>query len=140
MSFDVLVRNAVKLADKLTKSLQVNVTHRAWTGQSTDGYGTPEYASPVTRLAIVEQQQKPLFTLSGHEVMTFAYVCFVRPVAPNGASSRQEPVDERDLITLPDGRTGTIIDIKNFLDPKTGRGYLTEIWLGEPRFDDRISR
>lgn len=140
MSYASMVRNGVKLADKMTKSFQVTVKHRAWIGQSTDGYGTPKYANAVSRLAIVEYDQKPVLTLSGMEVNTYAYVCFVRPLEPNGTVGRVEPVDKRDLITFPDGTTGPIIDVKNFLDPKTNRGYLTEVWVGDPRFDDRMTR
>lgn len=127
--FDGLVRGAVALANNLTGSLQSSVSHEAWTGQ--DAFGEATYAAPVTRQAIVEQRIAQFRSQpSGEMVTTTAKVTFLKPITPNGAAGRNEPVDSRDRITLQDGATGPLVNISNFIDPTTGRGYLTEVWLG----------
>jgi hypothetical protein len=127
--FDSLIRSGVALADSLTGSLQSTVTHEAWIGQ--DAYGSPSYAAPVARAALVEQRvAQARVQPSGEMVSTTAKVTFLRPIAPNGAAGRKEPVDTRDRITLQDGATGPLVNISNFIDKTTGRGYLTEVWLG----------
>jgi len=134
VSLASIVRSAVKIVDRTTKTLQVEVTHLAWIGQSADGYGTPIFAGGVKRLAIVDQQQRPRLTSAGEEIFIVGYVCFVRPLPPNGATGRVEPVDRRDRIVLPDGSSGPIVDVNSFLDPATGRGYITEIWIGSQAY------
>jgi len=127
MGLDTTVRSGVKIIDTVTKSLQCKVQHKAWKGADT--YGTPQYASAVLRDAIVEQQQQQRKLPDGQYVMTKAQVMFIFPVPPNGAAGRVEPVDPRDIITLPDGTTGPILNISGFMDKGTGRPFFSEIWI-----------
>lgn len=129
MGLDDIVRSGVALADSITLSLQPLVSLEAWTGQ--DAYGQQTYAAAVSIRALVEQKVSQIRSrLTGEMVMTTAKVSFLRPVAPNGAAGRAEPVDTRDRITLPDGFTGPIVAVNSFTDPTTSRGYLTEVYLG----------
>ena len=128
MALDDIVRNAVATINTITGSLQVNVTHQAWTGQS--GTGTPTYAAGVVRPAIVEKKTRDRRMADGRVIMTIAYIVFIHPIAANGAAGRVEPIDARDKFTLPDGTTGPVIDTNAFLDPNTNAGYLHEVWLG----------
>lgn len=128
MALDSLIRRGVAVADRLTASLQPDVTHEAWTGQ--DGYGAATYAAGVARAAIIEQKQRLHRTSNGREVVTKAKITILRPITPNGAAGRTEPIDVRDRFTLPDGSTGPIVDIGGFTDAGTGRPYFAEVWLG----------
>lgn len=127
MGLDSIIRSGVKTIDRVTKSLQPTVTHRAWTGA--DVYGSPHYAGAVAREAIVEQKQELRKTSSGQLVLTKASVMFIYPIPPNGAAGRVEPVDPRDIITLADGTTGTIVDVSGFVDRVTKHPFFSEVWL-----------
>jgi hypothetical protein len=67
---------------------------------------------------------------NGQEVMQRATVTFIGPVTANGAVDRQEPIDPRDKITLPDGSTGSILSIEGVADPSTSYPYMFVVALG----------
>lgn len=127
MGLSDIIRSGVKTIDTVTKSLQPTVTHRAW--KSADVYGSPVFASPKSYKAVVEQKQELRKTSSGQLVMTKASVMIIQPVPPDGAPGRVEPIDPRDIITLPDGTTGKIVDVQGFVDEKTDHPYFSEIYL-----------
>lgn len=127
MAFDDLIRTGVSLADSLTGSLQATVAHQAWTGS--DGFNDT-YAASVDRQAIVERKNRERQTADGRTILTTAQITFLRPIAAQGAAGRQEPIDSRDKLTLPDGSTDPIADVEALLDPDTGRGYYAVVWLG----------
>ncbi len=128
MSLAGTIRSAVATADKVTKSLQENVAHRAWV--SADMMGKMTFDPPISRKAIVEQAIKERRLPDGRLVMTSAKITFLEVILPNGAAKRQEPVDPRDRITLADGTSGPILNITGLRDPEKSRPYLLEIWLG----------
>ena len=119
MGFRDLVRDGVALANSLTADLQANVTHKAWV--STSGSGVKTYAAPVIRPALVDWKQKQVRTVSGVLTVSRASVTFLDP---------DVIVDEKDVIILPDGTTGPILDMAGFIDRVTGTPYLTEVFLG----------
>lgn len=124
-----IVRNGVALADKLTLSLQVNVTHRPWTGQGVDA--APTWASPgVSVPAIVIEKRSLVRFADGHEKMSSHYVGILRPLTPNGATGRDEPVDPRDLIILPDGTTASVLSVAGVVDNSTGKRFYCEVLVG----------
>lgn len=129
MGFDDLVRSGINLANTLTSTLQVTVTHEAWTGK--DVHGKPSYAAGVNRNAIVEHKQRWVRGRDSNVIATMPVVTILGPITANGASGRKEPLDPRDRITLPDGRTGPIMDVKFIVDPDTGYPYMYEVTLGE---------
>ena len=137
MSLADIVRNGVSLANQLTDSLQLPVTHRAWIGEN--HYGDPSYDAPTSAAgggqlkAVVNQDVTQHTMPSGQVAEARAHLIFVQPVPVNGADGRSEPIDTRDLIVLPDGTTGPIIDIKGPYDPGTNRPYMLEVWLGTDR-------
>lgn len=145
MSLNSLIRNAVKVADTITKSLQGDVQHSAWIGQ--DGFGKPVYGTviqglditgqpttpnvPVVRKAVIELKQRER-QVQGRVIMTFAYLTFVGPIPVNGMTSeRKEAVDPRDVFILPDGSTGPVVDVQGVLDSETNLMYAVEVWLGD---------
>lgn len=129
MGLQSIVASGVAIAANLTATLRVNVTHEAWTGTS-GNYGTPTYATGVTRSALVEMRPSLRRLPDGTEVMAKATVTFLVPISANGASGRREPIDPRDKITLHDGTTGPIIDISGLVNPDTTRPYLLVVSLG----------
>lgn len=117
MGLDTLLRSAVAVADQVTMSLQVSVSHEAYASQ--DGFGAPTYASAVTRDAIVVYATKPVRTLEGHEKLSTAQILLPRNVA----------VDVRDRFTLPSGATAPVLTVTGVADP-TGGVYAQEVALG----------
>ncbi len=43
---------------------------------------------------------------------------------------RQNPIDPRDKIVLPDGTTGPIVDVSGFVDQSTNLPYFSDVSLG----------
>jgi hypothetical protein len=133
MGFETLVRQAVKVASNITKSLQIQVQHEAWIGEEA-GFPKPMYAQPVGYQAIVIPGPRPYRTPSGDTIVVDAELYVLEPIVANGAANRNEPVDPRDRFTLPDGHRGTPVagvPEKIPLDPGTGRPYAHVIGLSE---------
>lgn len=146
MSLNSIIRNAVKVADNITKDLQGEVLHSAWIGQNGFGkatYGRREsgldisgeqFDSPgiaVPRLAVIELKER-VRDVQGRNVMTFVHLTFVGPIPINGmTTARKEAVDPRDVFVLPDGSTGPVVDVQGVLDSETNLMYAVEVWLGD---------
>ena len=108
--------------------LLVDVIHEPWVGQ--DALGAPSYAAPIQRQAFVQEGAMHTKKQDGQVVTTKARVSFLSPVEPNGAAGRQEPVDPRDLITLPSGLVCHVIEVPGVLvNSSTGAPYLRPAWL-----------
>lgn len=129
MSLRSIVRNAVSIADRVTAPLQATIQHSAWTGQ--DEFGDVTYTDPISRDCIVEYKiRDKLQSSSGRVIQSQALVTIIRPIDPNGAAGRVEPIDPRDLIVLPNGHSGPIIDIEGVVDPMTNSPYMYQVWIG----------
>lgn len=133
MSLADVIRSGVATIDSVTAPLQAAVVHRAWIGQNE--YGDDVFATPVSRLALVDRTSKPMFTRGGQQIMTLATITFVHPVpptTPNANQTRVNPIDPRDVLTMDDGATGPIIAIKGFEDAGLGAGtpFVSEVTLG----------
>jgi hypothetical protein len=130
MGLSDILRAGIAIADNVTKDVQGDVTWEAWTSQGFKG--TPTYASPVILKAIIDQTRKRRFNAEGQLVTVVASLTILEPVTPNGAAGRDEPIDPRDRITLPDGTTGPILTGPGSVwDPGQARPFLNEIQLGE---------
>jgi hypothetical protein len=115
------VRNAVAIADGLTKDLQPAVLHTAVldSPQTLRGEQVAPQAA-VARRAIVEQKQRLVRTTAGDMALSKAKVTFLSQVA----------IGLRDKIVLPDGSTGPILETEGFIDSATARPILSEVYLG----------
>lgn len=116
MSF---LSDAIKIADDVTRGLglQAVVTHRPWLSQTAQGKAT--YGGAVEMPAAVTLKQTKIRTQSGQEVMSRATITFPRDVA----------ISVKDHITLPDGSSGPILSIDAPIDPETGRGFATTVYI-----------
>ena len=131
MGFDAIIRSAITVANSVTTSLQATVTHRAWIGE--DGYRKPTYAAAVELTAVVEHKPRLIQRGEDRELVQAIVLTFVTPIAAHGANGRQEPIDMRDKITLPDGKTGRIVEVRGTVDPSTSLPYMVEVVMAEAR-------
>jgi hypothetical protein len=124
------IRGAISDINGVFDDMEVDISYYAWIGE--DGYGRSQFASPVTYRAILIQQLKQIFTQSGNQVLTKAYMAFLQPIldtTPNANQQRLQPVDPRDSFVLPDGTTGPTILTGGLVDSGTGRPFLQEVYL-----------
>lgn len=127
MSLLTAVRSGVAVANKVTDSLQADVSYERSTGQ--DAFGDDTFAAAVTLPAIVDWRQREVRTQTGILTVSRAVVTFldiealVTATASNG-------IQHDDKLTLPDGDTGPILDTSGFIDPGTGIPIATEVFLG----------
>ena len=128
MSLLDTLRQAVKIADIQTKAIQATVTLQHVAGPP-DEFGTQAYTDPTTLVAIVDWKQKQLRTVSGVLSVSRASVMFL-DVAAVAAATNGEGIDDHDIIVLPDGSTGPILDMAGFIDAGTGQPLATEVFLG----------
>jgi len=122
-----VVRAGVKIADNVTKDLQPMVSYQRWTGQ--DLLGDKTYAAAVNLRAVVDWQQRQVRTTAGLLSVSRASITFLDVDALLAATAGQG-IDDNDVITLPDGTTGPILDMGGFIDRVTGIPVATEVFLG----------
>ena len=128
MSLADVIRSAVAAADAVLAEAEVDITLAAWTGK--DGSTKPTYATAVTLGAHVGASSDIFRTSRGEVVAVKAVIHILRPVAANGATDRDEPIDPRDKITLPSGTVGApIMGVGGQVDPSTGRPYFYTVGL-----------
>ncbi len=129
MSLATVVRNAVACAKSVTSALQADITHEAWTAPGTSG-APPTHAAGVTIPALIDQRPTAFRTALGLVIAVKAVIHILQPITANGAADREEPIDPRDKITLPNGTVGApIMGAGGFVDPSTGLPYLYTIGL-----------
>jgi hypothetical protein len=127
MSLLDVVRSAVALANTVTQPLQATVSFRRFL--SADGEGVRTYAAAVDLEAIVDWKQKSIRTATGELSVSRSSVAFL-DIAALVAATGGEGIGDNDLIVLPDGTTGPILDMSGFVDAGTGHPVMTEVWLG----------
>lgn len=129
MSLAGIIRTGVRIADKVTKSVQGDMILEQWIGQSVSG--KPTYASPITVKCIEDDKQKTIVTAAGQAITVMSTLTILEAVPENGTAGRKEPIDPRDKITTPSGFVGRVIDTPgSVVDPGTGKGFIQSIMLG----------
>lgn len=116
--FAKLVRGGVAIANKLTASLQPEVT--VIKAASTDVAGDVTPGATYHWPALVDWKAERRRTPEGTEVTSRAVITFTEP----------RPITEEDTIILPDGTTGPILDLGGFVDKGTGRPFVLDVYLG----------
>jgi hypothetical protein len=127
MSLLDVVRAGVKVANTVTTPLQATVSYQRDLGN--DEFGTRTLGSVVKLKAIVDWKQRQVRTITGLLSVSRASVLFL-DVAALSAATAGQGIDENDVITLPDGTTGPILDMSGFIDAGTGQPVATEVFLG----------
>ena len=119
--FADLVRSLVAVADGLTDSLQVAVTHYSYASATKDATQKVTWGSGVSRKALVEDVHTMVRDQQGQMVLVTTKVTFLRSFA----------IDARDRIVLPGGKEAPIARIAGLVDPDgiAGGRYLLEVWL-----------
>jgi hypothetical protein len=119
----------IAVANSVTRSggLQATVTLRH--AAAADGEGTVTLGPAVALTALVDWAQHSVRTAEGQLSVSRAMVSFV-DVPALSAATNGEGLGDDDVITLPDGTTGPILDMKGFLDGGTGQPFMTEAFLG----------
>lgn len=116
-----IVRSAVAVADSVTSSLQVSVSHYLHSEATVDDSGFITWGSPHSRLAIVEHKKKQVRDKEGREVTSSTQLTFPRPVS----------ISVLDRFVLPDGTGGSPISTAgSVVDPLTNAEYIKEIAIG----------
>jgi len=131
--FDVLRTGVQVIAAGILESFKGTVQHEAWVGA--DGRGGDLYAAAAPRRALIDLTKREIHTSSGKFVRVFAMLTFLDPIADTSANSgftRENPIDPRDILTLPDGTTAPIADTGAFMDPVTSRPVFNATVLGSP--------
>ena len=130
MGLDKVVRDAIKVAKNAAGDLIVQVQHEPWIG--TDGYGQRSYATAEARDAIVDFRRQKFTTDGGTETVMAVVVTFLDPFVAQGAEGRQEPIDPRDRMTLPDGTVAPSVEVRGAaIDPTTNQPFMMEVVLGK---------
>lgn len=133
MSFDELFRDGVALLKELTSegNLLVPVEVRFWQGQ--DSFGRVTFTPPVIFQAVVTQNARNIRMKDGQEVTSKSHIMFVEEIPHTMAlpgQKRENPIDERDVITTPGGITGPILATSGVLDGGTQLPYYLEVFIG----------
>lgn len=125
-----VIRSGITAWKAATAGAQGVVTLEAWIGE--DSKGEADFADPVPLSALIQANPARQETASGDEQKVLAIVTFLEALPANGAAGRvDEPIDPRDRITLPDGRTGPITDVKGgWVDPGTNLPFMAQVTLG----------
>lgn len=127
-----VLRGAVKTVDKATRDLQAETYYRRCVSSDGAGgkvYDPPENESPVTLLAIVEDKQEIVRTLSGEMSQSKTHITYLDLPAVFAATNGQG-VKEQDMISLQNGETGRILAIAGFMDAGNGQLIPTEVYMG----------
>lgn len=123
------LRVGIKVADKVLKSGKMEALVTLSHYVSSNSYGDKTFLSPVQLPAVVDWKQRQVRTLQGVLSVSRASIMFLDIVALLAATGG-EGLDDNDLLVLPDGDTGPILDMSGFIDGGTGRPVATEAFIG----------
>lgn len=124
--------SGVKIADKVTRDLQAETYYRRYVSSDGAGgktYDPPESSSPVTLLAIVEDKQEIVRTITGEMSQSKTHITYLNLSAVYTATGGNG-IKEQDMISLQNGETGRILAIGGFMDSGNGQLIPTEVYLG----------
>lgn len=131
MALADILRDQVASLSNIVDSFKGEAVLHAWIGQ--DGAGKDEFAAPIPVRAVISMKKEQRFTSGGSLVLTHATLTVLDTIAdttPNANQQREQPIDPRDKIILPDGSTAPVVDSGGPMDPATSRGFINKIVLG----------
>ena len=124
-----VIHSGVRIANAVTKPLQALVSYERCTSTKADAYGKKTYASAVQLRAVVDWKAQSLRTQAGDLTVCKASVMFLDAAAVSLATGGKGISDD-DRISMPDGTTGPILDLRGFMDAGTGQPIATEVLIG----------
>lgn len=133
MSIPSELRDGIAIIKGEFIDLMDHVTIRRWLAQ--DKYGKGIFTAPETFEAIIDLRQQDRPGASGQITRTSALVTILEEIAPINSAGRQNPIDPRDIIVLPDNTTAPIVETQGLWDGETNRPFYTDIWLGARRLN-----
>lgn len=115
-----ILQTAVKIVDRVGKSLKLpsKITVRSY--NSDGGKGNPQYTD-VKYTAFVDKKQRTVRTFSGEEAVSSSTITITKPGII---------VKEHDRIVLNDGSEGPVIGVGGYVDGATQKQSFTEAYLG----------
>ena len=131
-----ILTNALRTADKITKSLKLQTTVTFYRYRAGDGYGSETYGSAVSLSAVVEYKQRSIKTQSGEMAQSVATLTLLdlpalvaaTPAVTGGGKAGW--VFVKDQIVLPDSSKPPILNVGGFVDGGSGNLIPTEVYLG----------
>ena len=128
-----IVAGGIAIAHNITNDggLQATILLSRWVSQ--DASGAASYAAPISLTAVVRYRSETRESQSGTSSVGKARILILTPLEPHGATGRSEPIDERDLVTMPDLQTGPILEVGGQVDGVTGTPFYHSILLGDRR-------
>ena len=128
MSLLNVIRDAVKIADAVTKPLQTTVLFFKHAGD--DAYGDDNFPpTPVQLKAVVEWKQQVVKTQTGELAPSRLNLMFL-DIAALLSATANSGIKYNDKITLQSGETCPILSLDGFMDPGTGVPVATQVFLG----------
>lgn len=122
-----VIRAGVKVADQVTKDLQSTVTYKRY--KETNSEGTRTFYASKTLRAIVDRKQTQVKTAEGIMSLSRASITFLDIDALMLATGNAG-INTNDVIVLPDGTTGPILNTAGFMDRSKEVPVATEVYLG----------
>lgn len=127
MSLRTIIVNAVKTADKTTKSLQPLLGYERYLEE--DSYGKKVYASKKFLHGLEDWKPREVRTKDGIVTVTNATLTFLN-IAEIKAATSGKGFDLNDKFYLADGSTGPTLNLGGFVDAGTAQPFATEAFLG----------
>ena len=135
--FADLIRDLLRdVAMPLTEDLRPSITIKRWIG--TDEFGDAKYhATQLSIGALVEKRNEAIKGPNGQDTVSKTYIAILEPIDPipsdemlSSTFKRTGPIDENDVIILPDGTSGPILNVSGFVNKDTNNPYFFEVYLG----------
>jgi hypothetical protein len=128
MGLEAIITSGIATAKTITSDLQPNVTHAAWTANTSQG--KPTYATGVLLPALEEGDERMIRLPTGEEASSHTKLTILQPVTANGATGRREPIDGRDKFTLSNGTVARVLQVKSLTAKSTTAPFMLEVWCG----------
>ncbi len=128
-----LISDLIEVANEIVGDFDLlsPIIHLVYIPSTQSETGGKHYAQPVTLHGVIDSRQRLIVDARGNTVTVMSTITFLEVITPNGSPGRREPIDPNDILILPDGFTGPIIDTPgSTVDPETGTGFINTIMLG----------
>lgn len=128
-----LISDLIEVANEIVGDFDLlsSITHLAYLPLTQSETGGRQYAQPVTLHGVIDDRQRLITDSKGNTITAMSTITFLELIPPNGSPGRREPIDLGDILILPSGFTGPIIEVPgSTIDPETGRGFITTVMLG----------